>query len=229
MKLLNERMDITVIAMGGVMRFQNSLHTRVIGGEIMATCSMCRKSVDSMEDCLLELEDKPICPECAKKINDLLVSEDKRTVQNAVNYVYTCMKQAADPEVADCLKEILDNNASAVEDIDEAERKRKSKQPVVFDEKADYYADKRRAEEAGRSAPGISALFSAFAWIAWIGGLITAIAIALLQRDNGFVWFFVIFSVYLFSGSVCMAVSSIIKYLSRIADNTDPTRKQSQP
>lgn len=54
----------------------------------MATCSMCRKSVTSMEDCLLEMENKPICSECAKKINDLLVSDNKKTVQNAVNYIY---------------------------------------------------------------------------------------------------------------------------------------------
>lgn len=135
------------------------------------------------------------------------------------------MKQAADQDVADCLKEILNNNASAIEDLNEVERKSK---PVIFDEKTDYYTDRKLAKQVESSTPGISTLFAFFAWIVWIGGVITALVIASQQMNNGFFWFFVFFLIYLFSGSLCMAVSCIIRYLSRIADSIDQMKKQSQ-
>ena len=70
-------------------------------------------------------------------------------------------------------------------------------------------------------------MFAIFAWIIWIGGFIEAISIS-IQMVNGFIWFIGIGVVALVSGSIPMAVSHIIKYLSQIADNTYAIRKQSK-
>ena len=188
----------------------------------MATCSMCRKSVASMDDYLLA--DKPICSECAKSLNDLVESQDKRTVRDAFNYIYACSKQASDTDIANYLKEVLDNNSSAIEEFEEADRKKKSIEPVAFDKQSDYFSDKKEESQAESNIPAISLVFAVFAWINWIGGLIVAISVS-TQMENGVIWFVGISLGFLFSGSLPMAVSYIIKYLSCIADNSKQIRK----
>lgn len=191
----------------------------------MAVCSMCRKAKGEMDDYLLE--NKPICDECAKKLNDLVESEDRKTVREAFNYIYACKEQASDPAIASYLQDVLENNASAIDDFEEKEKQKRKKEPINFEKQADFFAERNEEQQRDNSNPAISTLFAVFAWIIWIGGLIEAIIIS-THMPNGFAWFIGIGVAVLVSGSIPMAVSYIIKYLSQIADNTYAIRKQSK-
>ena len=137
---------------------------------------------------------------------------------------YACKKQASDPEIANYLQDVLENNASVIDDFEQMEKK---KEPVIFEKQTDYFAERKEEQQREGSTPAISTLFAVFAWIMWIGGLIVAISIS-RQLPNGFTWFIGIAVAYLVLGSLPMAVSYIIKYLSQIADNTYAIRKQAK-
>ena len=191
----------------------------------MAVCSMCRKTKAVMDDYLLE--DKPICDECAKKLNDLVESDDRKTVKEAFNYIYACKEQASDPEIASCLQDMLENNASTMDDFEEKEKQKRKKEPVNFEKQTDFFAERNEEQKREASTPAISTIFAVFAWIIWISGLIAAINVS-RQMQNGFALFIGVAAAYLVLGSLPMAVSHIIKYLSQIADNTYAIRKQSK-
>ena len=171
------------------------------------------------------LENKPICEDCAKKLNDLVESDDRKTVYDAFNYTYACKNQASDPEIENYLQDVLENNASAIDDFEQAEKAKRKKAPVDFEKQADYFADRKEEQQRESNTPAISTLFAVFAWIMWIGGLIVAISIS-IQVPNGFAWFIGIATAYLVFGSLPMAVSYIIRYLSQISDNIYAIRKQ---
>ena len=188
----------------------------------MAKCSMCRRSFDTMDDFLIER--KPICKECAKKLNDLVESNDRKTVESAFNYIYTCKEQSSDQEVSDCLLEILENNASTMEDFAVEDKKKRDREPVRFDEQSNFFVDREKTLQS-HERPTISSLYFTFAWITWICGFICAIVVAKNMPTSGFAWFFGISAGYLVAGSIPMAIAEVINYLAQIAENTSQSPK----
>ncbi len=171
----------------------------------MKTCSMCRKEVEVLGYNIAD--GKPICPECARRIKELLESGEPGTVRDAVNYVYTCAKAATDQEVSDYLFSILENNASAIQEL---EQTKKEKTPVNLDEQADYFEDRKNEEESGT---GFGCGFMKFvAWLLWIGGLILSIVLC----HNDFAVFFQMFILYFFAGAFAMCFSELFKNVSII-------------
>ena len=110
----------------------------------METCSMCRKKVEKINDQLSN--GRLICAECAQKVDELLKSNDIETVHNAIDYIYTCAKDNPDNELSDYLIEMLDNNSSAIEELEESkkdtEKKKKQNAPVDFNNLEDYFGDR---------------------------------------------------------------------------------------
>lgn len=190
----------------------------------METCSMCRKKAASLDAILPN--GKPICPECAQKMDDFLESDDHAVVKDALNYIYACAKDAQDPEVGAFLKSMLWENDAALEEIEreakDAERSKKREKPVDFSKAPDYFADRKAAQEGDglAEAPAISRIFSGFAWFQWIGGAIAAIIVGVTMPSNGFVWFVGLASAAFVSGCMPMALAYILKYLAQIARNT---------
>ena len=190
----------------------------------METCSMCRKKAASLEAILPN--GKPICPECAQKVDDFLESDDHAVLKDAFNYIYACAKDAQDPEVGAFLTSMLYENDATVEEIEQdakdAERMKKREKPVDFSKAPDYFADRKASQEGDglAEAPAISRIFSAFAWIQWICGAIAAIIVGVTLPDNGFVWFVGLASAAFVAGCLPMALAYILKYLAQIARNT---------
>lgn len=191
-------------------------------GLFVAKCSMCRRSFDTMDNFLIE--GKPICKECAKKLNDLVESNDRKTVESAFNYIYTCREQSSDQEVSDFLQDILENNASAMEDFAVEDKKKRDSEPVRFDEQSNFFADREKTLQS-HERPTISSVFSAFAWITWICGFVCAIVVAINIPAYGFAWFIGICAGCLVSGSIPMAIAEVINYLAQIAENTSQSPK----
>ena len=116
----------------------------------MLTCSMCRKAFEVSEgaDEYFVTDDKPICPKCAEQLETLLESKDANAVHKAINYVYTCQKASDDPIVINALEEILENNASAVDEIKQTQNRQRKSGPVQFSSDTDYFREKEAEEEA---------------------------------------------------------------------------------
>lgn len=122
----------------------------------METCAMCRNQfqLDEDESDFYTIDGKPICRTCANQIDTLLGSDKAEAVHQAINYIYTCQQQASDANVETYLKELLDNNAIAIDEIIEKQAKQHKEQhrhqttdsPVQFDKDIDYFQDKRNSK-----------------------------------------------------------------------------------
>ena len=191
----------------------------------METCSMCKKEVEVLRHSIPG--GKQICPECAKRIKELLSSNEPDIVRPAVNYIYTCAKAATDKDVSDYLNSLLENNAS---DIEKSVQTKEKESPVNLNEQADYFEDKKKEEDSGAGFGG--SFMKVVAWMLWIGGFILSIAMSLTSeyRSTTFNWtlFFTAFSIYFFAGSFAMCLSELFKNVNTIKNEICKMNKKNK-
>jgi len=134
----------------------------------MKKCCVCRNALTDQPAVLFIGKDdelKEICPKCEKMADALTESDDADSIKSAVNYFYTCLKSATDPEVAAFLKEAIRSNSDVVREVEELKVK---SSPVDTSKTVDYFSEKEHKGKSGGSF--------------WIDGLrivtwITAIAV----------------------------------------------------
>ena len=195
----------------------------------MSTCSMCRKPTEDMEDFLLE--DKPICPNCAKQIDVIMSSTDKTSVKKAFNYIYTCAQQATDKEVAEYLNDILENNTAVMEELGIKEEKKRRESPVVFNEQTDYFEDRSENNTSGSAAAKFCRVL---AILTWIGGLAIAILNAEVSQINSnyniettfsFSAFLTNLVIYGITGAALFCFAELLDNVQSIANKTSELLK----
>lgn len=183
----------------------------------MAVCAMCRKQFQTANGKLENYigEDKLICQDCSNQIQTLLNSNDPTEVHQAVNYVYACQRQSADAEVVSCLKEMLENNASAVEELEEQqeeqqEQKRKT-EPVQFASQPDYFQAREEASEEGglfgNVGQKIKSVTKVLCWIGIIACVIVALA---LFGSNSY------YNPTILPGFICLIVGPLLCWIGSL-------------
>ena len=187
----------------------------------METCSMCRKKVEKINDQLSN--GRLICAECAQKVDELLESNDIETVHNAIDYIYTCAKDNPDNELSDYLIEMLDNNSSAIEELEESkkdtEKKKKQNAPVDFNNLEDYFGDRQIKVNTeyggmfGNVGGKIKTVAKVFCWI----GIVTFVIIGLvfiIQSQQGWSngWMLGYGIVFIIAGPLISWLGSILTY-----------------
>lgn len=191
----------------------------------MGTCSMCKKEIEGLAWRLTDGKD--ICKECSGKVKELLESNDPAVTRNAVNYIYTCAKNTSDKEVSEYLLSMLENNASAIEELQQADDEQK---PVDFSKQADYFADKKSEDDSGTGFGG--GFMKTVAWILWIGGFILSFAMSLQSeyRSTIFNWtlFFSSLSIYFFAGAFAMCMSELFSNVNTIKNEICKMNKKNK-
>lgn len=186
----------------------------------METCSMCRKKVEKINDQLSN--GKHICAECAQKVDELLESNDIEVVHNAIDYIYACAKDNPDGELSDYLMEMLDNNSSAIEELEESkkdtEKKKKQNAPVDSNNHENDFADRQiiintESGMFGNIGGKIKIVAKVFCWIGIVAFLIVGLFFVIESQQDWFnKWMLGYGIAFIIAGPLISWLGSILMY-----------------
>jgi len=171
----------------------------------MKKCCVCRNQITAEEPVVLFVgqagDDKEVCAVCEQKVEVLMESDNSEEIKESLNYLYTCSLSANDPEVAEFLRETIENNSDVVEELED--RKIRS-EPVNTAVKRDYYSERQAdTHDEGSGSFWISGM-KVFAWIAFVGIIIAGIVFAVqVGKYSGGM------GLLIFIGSVIVAFLSV--------------------